>query len=315
MGRFHQIVEVQQDQFSSLRLVSPDGLTATYVPSAGMICCSLTHRGEEFLGQRNGLKAYATDGATMGIPFLHPWANRLRRMGYTAGGLSIDLPADSPIVHDDGQGLPIHGLLAGCSGWRVVRKEAGAEAAHLEGHLDLGAESGILELFPFPHRIELGITLSGASLTVITTVRATGDAPVPIAFGYHPYFRIPNIPRGEWEVTLPVLGRMRLDGRNLPTGEIETVSIPPGPLGERVYDDLFPILAPGPIFSLSGGGHTISVAFGKEYTVAVVYAPANDDVVCFEPMTAPTDPFEGGTPLRWARPGEAFTATFTVTVT
>ena len=38
---------------------------------------SLTHRGEELLGQRGGLPAYRERGATFGIPLLHPWANRL----------------------------------------------------------------------------------------------------------------------------------------------------------------------------------------------------------------------------------------------
>ncbi len=56
------------------------------------------------------------------------------------------------------------------------------------------------------------------------------------------------------------------------------------------------------------------MAFGAGYDVAVVYAPANDDVVCFEPMTAPTNPFEGGHRLRRVEPGARFTAEFAVTV-
>ena len=62
------------------------------------------------------------------------------------------------------------------------------------------------------------------------------------------------------------------------------------------------------------GGLRIEVAFGPDYPVAVVYAPDNDDVVCFEPMTAPTNPFEGDTPLRWAEPGETVSAGFEVRV-
>lgn len=48
-------------------------LTATYVPSAGMICTSLSDDGVEFLGQRRGLQAYLSDGKTLGIPILYPW--------------------------------------------------------------------------------------------------------------------------------------------------------------------------------------------------------------------------------------------------
>ena len=47
------------------------------VPAIGMVVASLRHRGEELLAQRDGLAAYAREGTTMGVPFLHPWANRL----------------------------------------------------------------------------------------------------------------------------------------------------------------------------------------------------------------------------------------------
>ena len=52
-------------------------LTASFEPSASMVCASLTRDGEELLGLRDGLEAYVERGKTMGIPLLHPWANRL----------------------------------------------------------------------------------------------------------------------------------------------------------------------------------------------------------------------------------------------
>ena len=52
-------------------------LVATYAPGIGMVCASLRHYGDELLGQRRGLEAYAESGSTFGIPLLHPWANRL----------------------------------------------------------------------------------------------------------------------------------------------------------------------------------------------------------------------------------------------
>jgi len=52
-------------------------LRATFVPGAGMVCSSLRHDGAELLAQRNGVRAYAERGSTMGIPLLYPWANRL----------------------------------------------------------------------------------------------------------------------------------------------------------------------------------------------------------------------------------------------
>jgi hypothetical protein len=54
-------------------------LEATFIPGAGMLGCSPRHRGEELLGEGGGLEAYVAQRKTMGIPLLHPWANRLSR--------------------------------------------------------------------------------------------------------------------------------------------------------------------------------------------------------------------------------------------
>src|ERR1700742_3098514 len=77
-----------EEGFAALTLESDarGGLVAVFVPEAGMICCSLRHRGEELLGQRNGLRAYVDHYSTMGIPFLHPWANRLGGERFELGG-------------------------------------------------------------------------------------------------------------------------------------------------------------------------------------------------------------------------------------
>jgi len=88
------------------RIHSPSGrLSATFAPDANCVCSSLTCDGVELLGQRNGLDAYVAKGSTMGIPLLHPWANRL------------DRPIDSPLVKHDANGLPIHGVLAAALHW------------------------------------------------------------------------------------------------------------------------------------------------------------------------------------------------------
>src|ERR1700749_31412 len=94
------------------------GLVAVFVPEAGVECCTLRHGGEERLGQRGGLRAYVDHYSTMGIPFLHPWANRLGAARFELAGRAVDLDLpDLPLKRDDA-GLPIHGLLPGAPGWR-----------------------------------------------------------------------------------------------------------------------------------------------------------------------------------------------------
>src|SRR3954451_4374213 len=86
-------------------------LEATFAPGAGMVCCSLRHAGEELLAQRDGLREYAEKGRTMGIPLLHPWANRLAGWSYEALGRSVDLHRlEGGVVRAGGEtGVPIHG--------------------------------------------------------------------------------------------------------------------------------------------------------------------------------------------------------------
>jgi aldose 1-epimerase len=291
-------------------LRSPGDLEATFVPGAGMVCASLRHRGAELLGQREGLEHYAEGHSTMGIPLLHPWANRLEGDEVSLGGRPVDL-AGSPFVPRDEHGLPIHGLLGGSPYWRVFASTTWAIGAELE----FGAHPELLELFPFPHRLVLRADLGTHTLTVRTTVVAGPDEPVPVSFGFHPYLRLPDVLRSTWRVELPAMEHLALGDDGLPTGASDFESAECFVLGHRTYDDAYAGVRRGARFALSGGGRRVVLRFDAGYPFAQVYAPANDDVICFEPMTAPTDALVTGDGLSWVAPGSSFTATFSISVT
>ena len=262
-----------------------------------MVCASWILDGEELLGQRGGLEKYRRTGSTFGIPLLHPWANRL------------DRKVDSPLVRLDPNGLPIHGVLAASPHWEVSEHSDERVAARL----DFGAHPEYLEVFPYPHVIEVDVAIEPRAQTVATRVHATGEVAVPIAFGWHPYLRIPGVPRGEWDLTLPLREHLVLDERSVPTGEVETVEYPdPLRLDDRAFDDAYAGVADGTTFAVSGGGRRIEVEFVSGYPYAQVFAPAAEEVVCFEPMTAPTNALESGQGLRSVPPGESFEAVFTI---
>lgn len=312
MATTYALKETTVQGFPALRLASPEELAATYVPVAGMICCSLTHRGDELLGQRQGLKHYAATGSTMGIPLLHPWANRLSRLGYEIKGQQVEFPPDSPLLHLDANKLPMHGLVGGCPDWQVMEQTADQDAARLTARLDLSTRPDFLALFPFPHCLELKIVLQKTTLTVSTTVRPAADVAVPIAFGFHPYLTLPGVPRQAWEIDLPARRQLILNEKALPTGETAPSPAYTGALGSRTFDDLYEI-APQPRFRLRGPQRTVTVSFGEGYRFAQIYAPAEAEVICFEPMTAPINPFDSGN-FVWAQPGSPFTATFEISV-
>jgi galactose mutarotase-like enzyme len=313
----HEVRDERVDGLDGIALVSHGrDLRVAFVPGAGMVGCSLTHRGEELLGERGGLPAYRERGSTFGIPLLHPWANRLDGMTYSFNGRTVELdPSRSP-VHLDPNGLPIHGLAAASPFWRLVGRSPGNGRAAIAARLDYAAHEELMAGFPFPHELHIQADLQDGTLTVATIVLSTGEVPVPVAFGWHPYLRLPGVPRAEWVVELPVRRRALLDERGLPTGETESLSVPRGPLGDRTYDDLFTELERPAVFALEGGGRRIEVEFKQGYPVAQVFAPPgpDDEYVCFEPMTAPVNALAAGEGLPSVPPGGSFRAEFSIRV-
>ena len=63
---------------------------------------------------------------------------------------------------------------------------------------------------------------------------------------------------------------------------------------------------------VAGGGRRVTVRLDSGYPAAQVFAPATDDVICFEPMTAPTNALRSGDRLPLVGPGERYCAAFSV---
>jgi galactose mutarotase-like enzyme len=289
---------------------SSSNLEAQFVPDAGMIGVSLTDSGVELLGQRRGLDAYVTNGKTMGIPILYPWANRLGANTYTAEGTTVTLTPGQHRVRADPNGLPIHGVLAAYPGWRITTESAD----ELTVELDFGADPELLASFPFPHLLAVTVRLAGQSLTVRTAVTPTGQKAVPLCFGFHPYLQLPGVSRDQLIIETPPLRWLRLDERGLPTGATTPQPALTEALGDKAFDDGYDEVADGAVFAVSGGGRRIEVHFEQGYPAAQIFAPPGEEVICFEPMTAPTDALRrGGYPS--ARPGESAVAQFSIRVT
>jgi aldose 1-epimerase len=302
------------DTIAGFRVVTiaSNALTAAFAPGAGMVCCSLTDHGEGVLGLRNGLRAYAGERSTMGIPLLYPWANRLARPRLELAGRRFDVSESEPGPKLDANGLPIHGLLTGAPGWVVERTAERPDGGSISARFRF--DGAIARGFPFRHSILLVATLSGGSLGIELTVEADADDRVPIAFGFHPYFVLPGVPREKWRLTVPVGTGLVLDDLGLPTGERRSVGAIGGELGERTFDDAFLAPGAGEPFILSGGGRRIEVEFARGYPFAQLYAPPGEDLLAWEPMTAPTNALVSGDELRFIEPGGSYSASFSVTV-
>jgi aldose 1-epimerase len=299
-----------------LETLEPPGgdLQASFAPRAGMVGCSLRHRGVELLHQGGGVGAYITHGKTFGIPLLYPWANRLAAFDYFVLGKQVHLEHGSRLVNVDANGLPIHGLLGASPHWEVEDSGLDGDAAFLAVRLDFGAYPSLLHGFPFPHTIKQSLRVLGSELEITTTVSADRGVPVPVSFGFHPYFELVGSPRRDWLIEIPVREHLLLDEYMIPTGKREPAGELDGPLGDRVFDDGYAGVEPRQPLAVTGGGRRIEVHFKDHFPFAQVYAPPDEDFICFEPMTAPTNALRSGEDLPIVQPAEEFAATWSVVV-
>lgn len=275
---------------------------------------SLRHRGAELLLAPQELPpAYRLHGALAGITLMHPWAGRLSRDRFEVGGVEVVLPADAPEVsRDPVSGVPLHGLRSG-GAWTLaaeVASESGfPDGTRATATLDFGAQPGLLARFPFPHVLTIAAELRPDGLSLRTELRATGDVAVPVAFGWHPYARLPGSPRAGWRLALAEGAHIALDERKLPTGARGA----PSPatrvvLGERAFDDGWDGIADGAVLAAADELRELRCDFLEGFPVAQLFAPLDAELVSLEPMTAVGDALVSGDGLRFVEPGATYLA-------
>jgi galactose mutarotase-like enzyme len=148
---------------------------------------------------------------------------------------------------------------------------------------------------------------------VDTTVMPSTAASVPLCYGYHPYLKIPGVPREEWLLETPTMRHLPVDNWGIPTGETQEWTGGSEPLKTTELDHGFDQVRAGSMFALSGGDRRVDVKFSRGYPAAQIFAPRKDDVVGIEPMAAPTDALRRGNyPI--AVPGKPETSTFSIKV-
>jgi aldose 1-epimerase len=221
----------------------------------------------------------------------------------------VELARGSAHVRPDEHGLPLHGLLHGVTSWIATERTE----TELRAEYDFGADSRRMRLFPFAHTLAGHAILDPVGLQITTTLTATGDLAVPVAFGYHPYLRPPGVPRSAGEIESNLSEQLILDRTSMPTGEVRSERVAPGPLGDRTFDHGYQS-ASGAWLRGRAAPRTVDIRLLEGYSHAQLFAPANEDVVALEPMTAPADALRSGNGLRMVAPGESFSASFRIDV-
>jgi aldose 1-epimerase len=263
------------------------GTVVSIAPRAGNNAFSMTVKGQDVL--------YWDPPQMSGVPFLGPWANRLDEQAFWANGKRYAF--DMTLGNVSGA-IPIHGFLTTTDKWTAVETRASGSAAWATSRLDFFREPAWMKQWPFAHTIEMTYRLENGVLEVATAITNQSSEPMPIAIGFHPYFRLTDSPRDDWTIAIGAKTHWKLAANKVPTGEtepIERVFPDPhaAPLRDYDLDDVFGDLerdARGrATMTLSGRSQKLEVVFGPNYRSAVVWAPKGRPFICFEPMAGITD--------------------------
>jgi aldose 1-epimerase len=268
-------------------------IEVSIVPSVGNVAYEMKVNGKNlFWLPYPTLGEWKARPTLAGNPFLAPWANRLDQWAFHANGKLYKLDRELGNIRADQNQNPIHGLVAFSPHWSVRELKADGRAAWVVSRLEFWRYPDLMAQFPFAHTLEMTYRLADGALEVETRIENHATEPMPVAVGYHPYFRLHDAPRDDWKVHLAAREHMVLSDKLLPTGETRPVAFPdPIPLKGALLDDVFTGLPPGAEFWVEGKQERVSVKYGPKYRVAVVYAPAGRNFICFEPMSAPTNAF------------------------
>ncbi len=276
-----------------------DASTQTVVsiaPSIGDVTFGMTVKGHEILHfPYASLSEFRIRPGLAGIPFLGPWANRLDEQAFYANGKKFTFNMGLGNVRGT---HPIHGFLSTTDRWQLVEAKADGTSAWVTSRLEFFRQPEWMAQFPFAHTVAITHRLRDGVLEVDTRIHNLSAEPMPVAIGFHPYFRLTDSPRDAWTIAIAAKTEWVLAPDKIPTGEtrpIERLLPTPGSSVLKDYDldhvfgNLIRDATGRAVMSVKGASQRIDVAFGPNFRAVVVYSPSGRDFICFEPMASITD--------------------------
>lgn len=149
--------------------------------------------------------------------------------------------------------------------------------------LELRSDDRTVAQFPWDFVVRMRHVLSGPRLRIEERVENIGDAPMPFAFGFHPYFLVRDADKAKTSISTPA--KRAFD--NVTKKEVEVTG--PIDLTQNEVDlHLFDHAKTEASLDLADGSRVI-VRASPEYHRWVIWTLAGKDFVCLEPWTAGAD--------------------------
>lgn len=200
------------------------------------------------------------------------------------GGAPVLFPAPGKLAGDTYQedaasySMKQHGFARNAA-WSVVGHDNG-DGATLSLRMASSVETK--KQFPYDFIVDFAYRLQGRTLTVEQTVVNTGDRPMPLHLGFHPYFYVANADKGKTFIASPATKMFD----NVDKTEKPFVGVDKLPFADAEVD--CHVLDHGSSSMLLERPNlpNVNIECSDEYKHWVLWTLPNRDFICVEPWTA-----------------------------
>lgn len=279
-----------------VQLQSPDKKhKAVILPALGGALASLLLNGIEVIQFPLKNSNSWRDGFPSSILF--PFPNRTNGGTYTYMEKKYQLP-----VNEESRGHAIHGLVAETS-FNVLQI---TEHQVKLSHTLLGQEIG----YPFKCELVLDYSLSNEGLELSFIMTNQDDVPIPVAFGWHPYFRLEESSIDTLQLEMPSHQEVQINSVHIPVGYLPLKERQTRALKGVTLDTAYLLNEVDWVVTrLIGSKSTLTISqlcdSSAGLTYLVVYTPETRDCIAIEPQTANIDTFNNQEGLLFLKPFES----------
>lgn len=216
-----------------------------------------------------------------GMPLLAPFANRLDEPAFYANGQKYNFDLELGSVRAP---IPSTGFVNGATkDWQLVEFRADQTGAWVTSRLDFYKNPRFMQQWPFAHTITMTYKVSDGSLEVRTRVDNMSAEPMPVVFGYHPIYELPDGNRDDWTVSVDARTHWIEIPQRLPTGETQpieqffnadrtAIQLKNYALIDDVFTDLVRDANGRATMKLMYNGKEIHVSLGPKYRTVLLWS-------------------------------------------
>ena len=310
----HFIKRYIEESFEIIEL-SNQFINAKIVVQQGFNLFSLVYKNIETIYFDKTLIENFQDRKLAGIPFMHPWANRLDRDKIFNRSFTMNDILNA-VLYRDGNNLALHGLILKSDKWQIIDMSATDLKASCTAKLAFN-ETHLLDLFPFKHNIFITLELESEKLFYKVEIENLSSNEMPICFGFHPYF---NIKHSENNILIVPDAEVALvDEKLIPTNKYDekealfSFKENQIPIKNQNIDHAFLHQNQNENYQLKTDNYLVTFNLDENYTVVQIYHPNNEQkpYICIEPMTALANALNTGN-YNTIAPNSKFNAVFSI---